>query len=164
MAAMLCVAGTTLSSQNFKQCVQGLFTSGAYAILYSYALHMHLKFCHTTLNSWLHRHTTGSVTVVCQQKYKQLYSCISAWWRTTKNLESLRHTLAVNSTLCSVCTGPIWVAKTALSACERWRVQLHCSVTVSNVLHSWKQTVPPVLEAHSAIAQQIQQTLSAGQR
>ena len=53
-----------LSSQNFKQCVQGLFSSGAYAILYSYALHMHLKFCHATLNLWLHRHTTGSVTVL----------------------------------------------------------------------------------------------------
>ena len=64
MAAMLCVTGTTLSSQNFKQCVQGLFTSGTYAILYSYALHMHLKLCHAILNSWLQKHTTGSGTVL----------------------------------------------------------------------------------------------------
>ena len=73
---------------------------------------------------------------------------------------SLRHILAVNSTLCSACKGLIWGVKTVLSACERWRAQLHCRVTVSNVMHSLKQTVPPVLEAHSARAQQSQQTFS----
>ena len=72
----------------FKQCVQGLFTSGAYAILYSYALHMHLKLCHATLNSWLQRHTTGSVTVLVASRntsnYTLLGRCCKSqgclWW------------------------------------------------------------------------------------
>ena len=76
---------------------------------------------------------------------------------------SLRHILAVNSTLCSACTGLIWGAKTALSACERWRAQLHCRVTVSNVMHSWKQTVPPVLEAILLELNRVNK-LSAGKR
>ena len=67
----------TLSSQNFKQCVQGLFTSGPYAILYSYALYMHLNLCHTTLNSWLQRHTTGSVTVLFASRNTSNYTLAS---------------------------------------------------------------------------------------
>ena len=51
--------------------------SGAYAILYSYALHMHLKLCHTALNSWLQRHTTGSVTVLFTSRNTSNYTLAS---------------------------------------------------------------------------------------
>ena len=99
------------------------------------------------------------MTLESQKLLWYFFLAMGKWVKFGKQY-SLRHILAVNSTLCSACTGLIWGAKTALSACERWRAQLHCRVTVSNVMHFWKQTVPPVLEAHSARAQQSQQTFS----
>ena len=99
------------------------------------------------------------MTLESQKLLWYFFLAMGKWVKYGKQY-SLRHILAVNSTLCSACTGLIWGAKTALSACERWRAQLHCRVTVSNVMHSWKQTIPPVLEAHSARAQQSQQTFS----
>ena len=102
------------SSQNFKQCVQGLFTSGAYAILYSYPLHMHLKLCHTTLNSWLQRHTTGSVTVLFASRNTSNYTlCINVGEDPLEILK-VSDTCWLSIAPCvPACSEPIWGAKTA---------------------------------------------------
>ena len=78
MVAMLYVVGTTLLSLNFKQCVQWLFTSGAYChsiqLCSSYALKTlpcNIEFMVAETYNWF-CHST-----VHQQKYKQLYSCIN---------------------------------------------------------------------------------------